>query len=136
MGGNLLAIVQGDGSSWAGQTRDSSNYYFDNFGEPFLYALIGFLVVFVGILIIIGILQLVSLIMRRLEKVKLPKKAEEVKAEVKAVEKSAEIQGEESDEIPDEVKAAIVAAIMAYYSARQEKCEFTVKRIKRIHGGN
>ncbi|MDE7076572.1 MAG: hypothetical protein K2O62_04550, partial [Clostridia bacterium] len=36
------------------------------------------------------------------------------------------------DEIPDEVKAAIIAAIMAYYQEKEEKCQFTVKRIKRL----
>ena len=36
------------------------------------------------------------------------------------------------DEIPDEVKAAIIAAIMAYYQETEEKCQFTVKRIKRL----
>jgi len=131
--GNLLAIVKGDGSSWAGQTKDSANYYFDNFGEPLLYALIGLLVVFAGIIIIICVIQLVGLINRKFTNEEAAKEPQPIIEEVKA-EKA--VAADTSDEVPDEVKAAIVAAIMAYYSANQEKCEFTVKRIKRIHGGN
>lgn len=36
------------------------------------------------------------------------------------------------EDIPYEVKAAIIAAIMVYYSEESPKCEFKVKRIKRI----
>lgn len=136
---NLLAIVNGDGSSLAGQIKSPDNYYFDNWGEPFLYALICLLVIFVGIVVIIFVIWLVGLIMRktnnlefltkkREKKVKgsKTKKTEESVAEVKPVENGSE------EEIPAEVKAAIVAAIMAYYENKQEKCEFTVKRIKRL----
>ena len=129
---NLMAIIQGDGSYWAGQQKSPNNYYFDNFGEAALYALIGFVVVFVGIIIIIGIIWLVGLIMRKTNNLEfLTKKREkkvktDKKADIPAVEASSD------DDIPDEVKAAIVAAIMAYYQESEEKCEFTVKRIKRI----
>ena len=37
-----------------------------------------------------------------------------------------------SDEITEETVAIITAAIMAYYEKNNPKCEFTVKRIKRI----
>lgn len=131
---NLLAMVNGDGSYWAGQQRDPGKIYFDNWGEPFLYALIGFLVVFVGIALIIFIIWLVGLIIRKTDnlafltkKKKKPKAATGEEQAVKAAEGA-----ESSDEIPDEVKAAIIAAIMAYYEEKQEKCQFTVKRIKRL----
>lgn len=128
---NLLAIVQGDGSSWAGQTQSPSNYYFDNWGEPFLYALIGFLVVFAGIFLIIFTIWLVGLIMKKTNNLEFlskgkKKKVAQVKTEAPAV------AVENDGDIPDEVKAAIIAAIMAYYEEKQEKCQFTVKRIKRI----
>ena len=50
---------------------------------------------------------------------------------------SADVPATESAEdsaeaVPAEVKAAIVAAIMAYYSEEAPKCEFKVKRIKRL----
>lgn len=131
---NLLAILQGDGSYWAGQQHSPNNFYFDNFGEAALYALIGFVVVFIGIAIIIGIIWLVGLIMRKTNNLEfLTKKREKTD---KKKEKSAETAQTETassnDDIPDEVKVAIMAAIMAYYEEREEKCQFTVKRIKRL----
>ncbi|MGN1060166.1 MAG: OadG family protein [Candidatus Coproplasma sp.] len=131
---NLLAIVQGDGSSWAGQTQSPNNYYFDNWGEPFLYALIGFLVVFAGILIIIFTIWLVGLLMKKTNNLEFLGKGKKKKATVVESKPEAPQAATAADdgEIPDEVKAAIIAAIMAYYEEKQEKCDFTVKRIKRI----
>jgi Na+-transporting methylmalonyl-CoA/oxaloacetate decarboxylase gamma subunit len=111
-------------------TFDGNYYFSDRFGEPVIYALIGFLVVFLGIVLIIAIIWLIGLLMRKTDNLafltnigkKKKKKAEPVASEVVI----------ESDEVPDEVKAAIIAAIMAYYSAEKPKCEFKVKRIKRI----
>lgn len=125
-----MAIIQGDGSNWAGQNKSPSNYYFDNFGEAAIYALIGLLVVFVGIIIIIGIIWLVGLIMRKTNNLEFLTKKREKKP--KAEKEQAPAAVATSDDIPDEVKAAIVAAIMAYYQEQETKCEFTVKRIKRI----
>jgi len=132
---NLLAIKPGDGSYWAGQQQSPNNFYFDNFGEAALYALIGFVVVFIGIAIIIGIIWLVGLLMRKTNNLEFLTKKRE-KTIKKSVENSADGQNgalsSDTDDVPDEVKAAIVAAIMAYYEEREEKCQFTVKRIKRM----
>ena len=131
---NFLAMVSGDGSYWAGQERSPDKLYFDNWGEPLLYALIGFLVVFVGIAIIIFIIWLLGLIMRKTNNLEFLSK-KRVKKEINRVE---EVHGEQtvissqSDEIPEEVKVAIMAAIMAYYEEKQDKCQVTVKRIKRL----
>ena len=122
---NLLDIIPGTGDK-------AGNYYFDNYGEPFLYALIGFVVVFIGIAILIAIIWLVGLLMRKTNNLEFltnigknkAKKSEKIEPQ------KEEIQT--SDEIPEEVKAAIVAAIMAYYQQEEGKCEFTVKRIKKI----
>ena len=38
----------------------------------------------------------------------------------------------ESEEIDEETVAVITAAIMAYYEVNYPKCEFTVRRIKKI----
>lgn len=111
-------------------TFDGNYYFSDRFGEPAIYALIGFLVVFVGIILIIAIIWLIGLLMRKtnnlafLTNIGKKKKKKEETEKVEAV--------SETDEIPDEVKAAIIAAIMAYYSQEKPKCEFKVKRIKRI----
>ena len=112
---NLLA-------SAAGKTRE-----FGNVGEAALYALLGFLVVFVGIAFLIFVVWLVGKIMAKSTgktKVKPSKTVEKPKE--KPVSKV------ESDEIPEETVAVITAAIMAYYQQNNPKCEFTVKRIKRI----
>ena len=127
---NLLAILPGDGSNWAGQQHSTENFYFDNFGEAALYALIGFIVVFVGIIIIIGIIWLVGLIMRKTNNLEFLTKKREKK--VKSVKPEGETSVTADGDVPDEVKAAIVAAIMAYYQEKEEKCQFTVKRIKRL----
>ncbi len=134
---NLLAILPGNGGTVAGQVQAPDNYYFDNFGEAALYALIGLVVVFVGIVIIIGVIWLIGFIMRKTNNLEfLTKKREKGKMAVKAenigAEKGSECVSASSDDIPDEVKVAIVAAIMAYYQEKEDKCQFTVKRIKRI----
>lgn len=129
---NLLAIVAGMGDK-------VGNWYFDNFGEAVIYALIGFGVVFVGIIIIIGVIWLVGLIMKKTNGFAFLSKKKDKKPTVKTkkvnVPEITELPADPesvSAEIPDEVKAAIVAAIMAYYQEKEEKCSFTVKRIKRI----
>ncbi len=112
-------------------TFDGNFYFSDRFGEPAIYALIGFLIVFVGIILIIAIIWLIGLLMRKTNNLafltNIGKRKKKKSEEVEAPEMAAE-----TDEVPDEVKAAIIAAIMAYYSEEKPKCEFKVKRIKRI----
>lgn len=122
---NILAIIPGTGDK-------AGNYYFDNYGEPFLYALIGFVVVFVGIVLIIGIIWLVGLLMRKTNNLEVLSKIGKKKAKKAENVQLQKAEEQASDEIPAEVKAAIVAAIMAYYQQEEGKCEFTVKRIKKI----
>lgn len=100
------------------------------FGEACLYALIGYAVVFAGIALIILIIWLIGLLMRKTNNLSfltnVGKKRKKIKEQV--IEESAP----EEEEISPEVKAAIVAAIMAYYTKEKPKCEFKVKRIKKI----
>ncbi|MDE6356010.1 MAG: OadG family protein [Clostridia bacterium] len=114
---NLLALINQEGSL--------------DFGEACIYGLIGFLVVFLGIVLIIVIIWLIGLLMRKTNNLefltKIGKKKKK-KDEKSAVQESVAAE----EEIPAEVKAAIIAAIMAYYTKEQPKCEFKVKRIKRI----
>lgn len=102
--------------------------------DALLYALIGFVFVFVGIGILIGILYLVGFIMQKTNGViPNPFKRKKQKTEeqpVLAAPVSDKTKG--TEEIPEEVKAAIVAAIMSYYSVEKPKCEFVIKKIKRI----
>lgn len=133
---NLLNIVQGDGSYVAGQEQSSGNYYFDNIGEPFVYALIGFVVVFIGIVLIIGVIWLVGLLMKKTNNLEFLTKKRDKSVKVKEVKAEenpeAPAQSVVFDDVPDEVKAAIIAAIMAYYQKEEPQCQFRVKRIKRI----
>jgi sodium pump decarboxylase gamma subunit len=96
--------------------------------EAALYALLGFATVFLGIAFLILVVWLVGKVMSK--PIVVPKtKKEEVAKEVK---QEAVAPLETSEEISEETVAVITAAIMAYYQQTQAKCEFTVKRIKRI----
>ncbi|MDE6504293.1 MAG: hypothetical protein K2L42_00290 [Clostridia bacterium] len=119
------------------------NWYFENrFSEGAIYALIGFAIVFIGIALIILIIWLEGLLMRKTNnlafmgafgrkvKAAFAKVFKRKKKTIEVPQAQTAISTEEA--IPDEVKAAIIAAIMAYYSQELPKCEFKVKRIKRI----
>ena len=111
--------------------KDDGKYYFsDKWGEACIYALIGFIIVFIGITLIILIIWLIGLLMKKTNNLafltNLGKKRKKVKEQV------IEEKVPEEEEISPEVRAAIVAAIMAYYIADKPKCEFKVKRIKKI----
>ncbi len=94
-------------------------------GEAALYAVLGFLTVFIGIAFLILVVWLVGKAMGKttgsVTKVSKPKTVEE---------KAAPVDKEE--ELTEETLAVITAALMAYYEQANVKCEFTVKRIKRI----
>ncbi len=100
------------------------------FGEACIYALIGFVIVFAGIVLIIFIIWLIGLIMRKTDNLAFLSKIGKRKKKQQPV--KPEVQPDNTGEIPDEVKAAIVAAIMAYYYEEKPECEFKVRRIKRI----
>ena len=96
--------------------------------EAALYALLGFATVFLGIAFLILVVWLVGKVMAK--PIAIPKtKKEEA---VKEVKQESIMSCENSEEISEETVAVITAAIMAYYQQTQTKCEFTVKRIKRI----
>ena len=121
----LLNIVPGTGDK-------AGNYYFNNFGEPFVYALIGFVIVFLGIIIIIAVIWLLGLLMRKTDNFaflthRKNRKTEQEKENITPAETT-----EGDNDVPDEVKASIIAAIMAYYETSKPQCEFKVKRIKRL----
>lgn len=118
---NLLSLINQEGSL--------------GFGEACLYGLIGYLIVFLGIIIIILIIWLIGLVLRKTNnfaflKVKKREKNNIIQEHPNVSEPVAVVA--ENGDIPDEVKAAIVAAIMAYYCEEKPECEFKVKRIKRI----
>ena len=95
--------------------------------EAAIYAALGFAIVFLGIAFLILILWASGKVMSKLN----GKENPFAKKEKKQVEVPQAIQPA-SDELDDETVAVIMAALMAYYQQNSPKCEFTVKRIKRI----
>ncbi|MBQ8429189.1 MAG: OadG family protein [Clostridia bacterium] len=93
--------------------------------EAALYALLGFAVVFVGILFLIFIVWAVGQVMSKLQ----AKPSGTEKTETKP---APAMVLPAVDELSDETVAVIMAALTAYYQTNNPKCEFTVKRIKRI----
>ncbi len=94
--------------------------------EVLLYALIGFGVVFVGIAVLVLVIKLVGKVMQKTpNKEKNPSQNSEEKA-------VAKIENTQSDEISEETIAVITAALMAYYERQGKKCEFIVKRIRKV----
>ena len=92
--------------------------------ESLLYALVGFLVTFFGIVLLIFIVWLCGKIVGKLPSLGGKKKAAPAAAVVPVA--AAE------EEVSAEVRVAIVAAIAAYYASENAACEFQVKRIKRL----
>lgn len=112
----MLDIVQkGDG------------HYFSETPEVFIYAFLGFAIVFAGIVVIIAVIWLMGLLMRKTDNFTF-KNLKDKKTE----NGQASLQPAESDELPDETKAAIIAAVLAYCETCEPKREFKVKRIKRL----
>ena len=116
---NLLAVSAENAAK--GSPKDVS------IGEAALYALLGFLVVFVGITLLIFIVWLVGKIINKVTNVQAKAKVEKTSEAV--VQSLAVADG---DAVDEETVAAITAAIMAYYQNEQPKCEFKVKRIKKV----
>lgn len=110
--------------------RSDGNYYFDNFGEAVIYAVIGFVIVFLGIVLIICIIWLVGLVMRKTNNFAFLRKSKETKQPAAA--RTAAVPAAEEEGVPDEVRVAVIAAVMAYCAQEKPQCQFKVKRIKRL----
>ena len=95
-----------------------------NIGESLVYALLGFAVTFLGIVILIFFVWLYGKIIKSVR--------QNVSSKKKPAPAPAASEVAEEEGIPAEVRAAIVAAIAAYYEGESSSCEFKVKRIKRL----
>lgn len=94
-----------------------------------LVFIIGLLIVFLGIVIIVLFVQLAGKIFNKTETVT----ETTVTTEETATEEVVEETVEESDGIPTNIKLAIIAAVTSYYfSESKPKCDFIVKKIKRL----
>ena len=96
-------------------------------GEGAFYSVFGFVFVFLGIALLILVFTLLGIIMKHINErgEKTRKEAQE-----RAVAASPVTTTEEG--VSPEVVAAITAAIAAYYEGEQVKCDFVVRRIKKI----
>lgn len=94
-------------------------------GESALYAFLGFAVVFLGISFLIIVVWMVGKILSL---------AEGRKQKFTETEKVSDKlhQTPDENELSEETIAVIMAALAAYYEKENKKCEFTVKRIKRL----
>lgn len=99
-------------------------------GMTSVYALIGLVVVFIGIAFLIYVVWAVGRILAKLNG-EIPVKKEK-EASVKQSATGSVSAANTSEEVPEEVVAAITAALMAYYQTAKPQCGFTVKRIKKI----
>lgn len=98
-----------------------------NLGDGAFYAVFGFLFVFAGIALLVAIFTILGLIMKKVNARK-PKK-KKIKSKVK--DPSADAV-KSDDEISPETVAAIMAAISTLYESENVKCDFVVRRIKRL----
>ncbi|MBO5411979.1 MAG: OadG family protein [Clostridia bacterium] len=100
-------------------------------GEVSVYALLGFSVVFAGIIFLIFVLWGLGKVMSQAPKAPTTQKTT-VKPAPALAEEALAVADVDTDTISEETVAVIMAALMAYYQSVGPKCEFTVKRIKRI----
>lgn len=100
-------------------------------GEGAFYSVFGFLFVFVGILFLILIFTVLGLIMKKINARKAihEKELAKNKKGVPIVETS-ETEPEDEGVTPELV--AIISAAIAAYMGESQKCDFVVRRIKRL----
>ena len=96
--------------------------------EALLYAIIGFIVVFAGIAFLIAVVWAVGKVLENLN----GKNTAVSTPKTPVKEKPAQAMKAQDEEVDEETVAVIMATLMAYYQTNNPKCEFTVKRIKRI----
>lgn len=96
-------------------------------GDGAFYAVFGLMFVVLGITLLVGILTGVGAIMKRVNG-RNAKKIEEKRAPMPSPLPEAPVE----EGITPETVAAITAALMAFYEQENVKCDFVVRRIKRV----
>lgn len=104
-----------------------SDWFKMNVGDGAFYAVFGFVFVFLGIALLVTIFTVLGVIMKKMN----ARKPRKRKIKTKVDEPKPEFPNRE-EEISPETVAAIVAAIMAVYEGENAKCDFVVRRIKRL----
>ena len=97
-----------------------------NVGEGAFYAVFGFVFVFVGIALLILIFTLLGMLMKRINERRAKKQEKTAETAL------SELPAAEEEELSPEIVAVISAAVAAYYESERGKCDFVVRRIKRI----
>lgn len=100
-------------------------------GEAALYALLGYFVVFMGIAFLIFVVWLVGQLISKMEGDKKPQKQQK-QAPVEAASVQETPVSLMQEDVDEETVAVIMAALTAYYEKNYPKCEFTIKRIKKV----
>lgn len=94
--------------------------------ESLLYALVGFVVTFIGVIILIFFVWLCGKIINSAAmRTKKKPKAQEAPA-------APPVAAEGEGALDEHIRVAIIAAVAAYYASENSTCEFKVKRIKRL----
>ena len=102
-----------------------------NLGDAAFYALLGFLFVFIGITLLILIFTLLGYIMKKVSVSKDNKNRQQSKKQndVSDSEPALELS---NDEVTPELVAVLTAAVAACLQEENSKCEFVVRRIKKL----
>ena len=97
-------------------------------GEGAFYSVFGYVFVIVGIAFLVVLFTLLGLVMKKVSSAKKAPK----NAEIPDARESIPRPSSDPDEISPETVAAITAALMAFYQTESIKCDFIVRRIKKI----
>ncbi len=98
-------------------------------GEGAFYAVLGFAFVLVGIIVLIAIFTLLGFLMKKLNERAAAKKNTDNSP---AVQSAGTYASSDPKDFSEETVAALMAALMAYYQNENAKCDFVVRRIKRL----
>ena len=96
-----------------------------NVGDGALFAVFGLVFVILGISLLVLIFTALGAVMKRVNLKKNAPKQNIVPAHPLT-------SGEKEEGIPPEVVAAITGALMAYFERENVKCDFVVRRIKKL----
>lgn len=97
-------------------------------GEGAFYAVFGFIFVFVGIVALILIFTLLGFVMKKIN----ARPVKVKKAETPPRSEEVVLPAEAEEETDEETVAIITAAIAAYYEGENVKCDFVVRRIRKV----
>lgn len=98
-----------------------------NVGEGAFYAAFGFIFVFLGITVLILLFTVLGKIMDTVNK----KRAKKAEDSIPVISTEASFEAQEAGLAPETI-AVISAALAAYYDSENTKCDFVVKRIRKI----